>query len=395
MTDANLEDPNGEKPEGEEPRLGYKVIAPEPKNHDDELAQEALLYPFRAEMETKAQEAAAEPPIQRPTFRAVWGERIRKFAESPMRVYAASGVGIGVLLGIVLVVVFWSMGSPDGRYDLGWVTSDASGLKGHLLVEWDKQLDYRLRIEPSDANRQAGFALTVAHSPSPLSVQIHLLNSEGFVLCSREIVLNYDAREAVGAAANHAGSGAGRAEENTPSNAQLTQASDALAAAQEAERELGKDVFQNQIGADGEIEAVYAQGSIPCSAKAYEHAVGWSFSTDFPSLAGQDELLALQKEAWAKAARLSAEAHRRKAPKSAIKLLPFSIEGDDAIVAFDPTHGVIQTRGEKTFFFNKTIANADPAWQDYPVSIHYKCDRSSSCTLMHAGLGAMRARLIR
>jgi hypothetical protein len=325
----------------------------------------------------------------------VWVERLRKFAESPTRVYAAAGVGIGVLLGIILAVVFWSMGSPDGRYDLGWVTSDASGLKGHLFVEWDKQLDYRLRIEPADADRQAGFALAIAHSPSPLSVQIHLLNSEGFVLCSREIVLKFDVRDAVGVAANHPAYGAGRAEEDTASNAQRTQAGDELAAAQEAEWEMGKDVFQNQIGTDGEIEAVHAQGSIPCSAKAYEHAVGWSFSTAFPSLAVQDELLARQREARSEAARLSAEAHRRKAPKSAIKLLPFSIEGDDAIVTFDPARGVIQTRGGKTFNFNQTTASADPAWQDYPVSIHYKCDRGSSCTLMHAGLGGLRARLIR
>lgn len=395
MTDANPQDPNGEKPEEEQPRLGYKVIAPEPKNPDDELAQEALLYPFRAETEAKAQEAAAEAPIQRPSFRAVWVERLRKFAESPTRVYAAAGVGFGVLIGVVLAVVLWSTGSPDGRYDLGWVTSEASGLKGHLFVEWDKQLDYRLRIEPADALRQAGFALAVAHSPSPLSVQIHLLNPEGFVLCSREIALKYDARDAVGAAANLPANEARRMMEDTARNAELTEAGDELAAAQQAERELGKDVFQNQVDADGQIAAVQAQGPIPCSAKAYEHAVSWSFSTDFPSLATQDELLVRQREARAEAERLSAGAHGRKAPKSAIKLLPFSIEGDDAIVTFDPARGIIQTRGGKTFNSYQTTASADSAWQDYPVSIHYKCDRSSSCTLMHAGLGALRARLIR
>jgi hypothetical protein len=69
------------------------------------------------------------------------------------------------------------------------------------------------------------------------------------------------------------------------------------------------------------------------------------------------------------------------------------MEGDDSIVEFDATRGVIETRGGKTFYFDKTGGQgADPKWQDYPVSIHYRCDRAASCILTQARLGALRAR---
>jgi hypothetical protein len=81
-------------------------------------------------------------------------------------------------------------------------------------------------------------------------------------------------------------------------------------------------------------------------------------------------------------------------PKPTLKLLPFALEGDDAIVELDASRGFIETSGRKIFFFDKTGGQgADPKWQEYPVSIHYKCDRISNCTLTHAGLGALRAKL--
>ena len=76
--------------------------------------------------------------------------------------------------------------------------------------------------------------------------------------------------------------------------------------------------------------------------------------------------------------------------------LPFTIEGDDAIVEFDPSFGVIETRGRKLFLIDKaTAAAANTAWQDFPVSIHFHCDQMSNCVLMHSGLGALRVRMKR
>jgi hypothetical protein len=96
------------------------------------------------------------------------------------------------------------------------------------------------------------------------------------------------------------------------------------------------------------------------------------------------------------AARASSTASAARKKKAAIQLLPFTVEGDDAIVDFDAAQGVIATRGRKTFFLDKAAgAAADSAWQDYPVNIHYRCDQSSNCTLTHSGLGGLRARMKR
>jgi hypothetical protein len=255
---------------------------------------------------------------------------------------------------------------------LGPYASSSTGLQGHLFIQWDKKLEYRLTIKPGDPDQQAGFALAVAHPQRPLTIAIHLQDSAGFVLCSREIALKYDAGNAPAPASSAPGSPAGNSD-------------------------AGKENFQNQIDPDGKITAINSQGSLPCSAEAYEKAENWSFSTNFPSLAEQDDWLDRQKEMEAAAGRPSPAgvAPRKKiAPKVAAKLLPFSIEGDDAIVDFDTSHGVIQTRGRKTFLVDKaTAAGADAGWQDYPVSIHYRCDQSSSCMLMRSGAGTLRASL--
>ena len=131
--------------------------------------------------------------------------------------------------------------------------------------------------------------------------------------------------------------------------------------------------------------------TIPCSAKAYENTAQWSFSTNFPTLDEQDEGLQRQQKMGSNPAQKSA-AHK----KAAVKQLPFSIEGDDAIVEFDVNRGVIETIGRKTFFIDKTSTqSASPVWQEYPVSIHFRCNWSSDCTLMHSGAGALRAKLRR
>jgi hypothetical protein len=299
---------------------------------------------------------------------------IREFAQNPIKVYSAAGVSLGVLLGVFIATFFWHPDKPMGPYDLGLSTSSAAGLKGHLYAKWDKKLKYRLTIEPDDIDRQAEFTVAVAHSPRPLSIEINLQDDRGFVLCAKEIMLRYDAQGAIAPAA-------------------------ATSEAQEAEREKGQDIFLNQIGTSGQIASIYAQGDIPCSIKAYQNTFSWSFSSSFPSLTEQDDLLKRQAEEQTNADQLTAASHaihKKKTPSRAISLLSFSIEGDDSIVEFDASRGIIETAARKTFFFSKSSgAGADSGWQDYPVSIHYRCDRASNCILMHEGLGALRAVLKR
>lgn len=388
--------------EPEEPKIpnNYRVIEPEPRSQDAEAED---LYSFRAKEEEEARQAAAQAAAAAAAKRAQasgqtgqaveeWVERLRKFAESPKRVMMAAGVGLGVFA-VLLLAVVWLTSSPEGRYDLGTATNDAAGLNGRLYVEWDQHLTYRLKIEPSDPSQIAGFSLAVGHPAQPQAVTIHLQNPEGFVLCSTEIVLRYDPRVAVAdAAARQAAEATDEDVDSTEPPAPATGLAQQYA--QEAAREQGKDIFQNQLAPDGQIAAITAQGTIPCSKKAYENTTYWSFTADFPPLADQSAMVERLNDAR-DAARRAEEAKRRKAHRPTVKLLPFSIEGDDSIVAFDPAHGVIETNGEKIFYFTPGAAGSNPAWQDYPVSIHYRCDRASNCEIMHAGAGALRARLKR
>ncbi|MGO9317412.1 MAG: hypothetical protein ACLPXT_14725 [Terracidiphilus sp.] len=380
MRDANIEDPN-EKNNEEEQHIAntYRVIEPPPESLDDKpTAPSLFIYPDVNAAEV--QKPASDPPTPQPPSHESLTERMRRFAENPTRFYATIGVGLGILLGITLAV-FLLTGNPEGRNDMGPVISDATGLKGHLYIKWEKTLQYRLTFETIYPEQQAGFALAVSNPLYPLSIEIHLQDAQGVVLCSREIVLKYDARSAA-------------ATYNLPSKPaeaiDFTQLD-----ATEQEREQGMDIFHNQIAPNNKVAAINAQGEIPCSKRAYEKTALWSFSTNFPSLSEQDEWLERQRERRAGATQNSA-ARKKAAAKSADKLLPYSIEGDDQIVEFDINRGVIETSGRKTFFANKTImGSADTVWQDYPVNIHFRCDQNSNCTLMHAGAGALHVRLRR
>jgi pyruvate/2-oxoglutarate dehydrogenase complex dihydrolipoamide acyltransferase (E2) component len=412
LPDAELEEFNSESGDLEPlPMSNYRIVASASEDSDSEPAEpEHLGYasisadadlPIPIDLSAAAEEQlpAAKPPVPPPSSHGFLVERIRKLAKNSTMFYVAAGVSLGVLLGAVIAVASYFMRVPNGRYDMGPVTSTATGLEGHLFIKWDKKLEYRLAVTPSDSDQQARFALAVANSPRPLSIGINLQDSQGFVLCSKEIVLKYDARNAAAAAPSAPDSQAGKTDAAKASGGPLPQETDlARLNAQEAAREQGKDIFRNQIGPDGRIMAINAQGDLPCSADSYEKIASWSLSPDFPPLDEQDELLTRKDEAGAGAERLPAETPAARAKKIAAKaparLLPFSIEGDDAVVDFDLSRGVIQTRGRKMFLVDKaSAATANSSWQDYPVLIHYRCDQTASCTLTQPGVGVLRARL--
>jgi hypothetical protein len=382
MKDANLENPDGKNVKEEEhlPVSSYRLFEPPPEDPDDKIAAAGLFIYTDVNAAAEVQKPASKPPTPQPSSHESLTERLRRFTENTTRFYTTIGVGLGVLLGVV-IAIFLLTSSPEGRYDLGPVTSNATGMKGHLYINWEKTLHYRLTFVASDPELRAGFAYVVANPPRPLSIEIELQDAEGSVLCYREIVLKYDAQSAAIAA-------------NLPNKPPV--ALDlAQLEAQEQEREQGRDVFQNQITPDGKVAIINAQGEIPCSAKAYEKTTQWNFSANFPTIAEQDEWLEHGQRMRTNAAQGSA-AHKTAARKGAEKLLPFTIEGDDMIVEFDVKSGVIVTSGRKTFFVNKTsMGSASPVWQDYPVSIHFRCDQSTNCTLMHSGAGALRVKLKR
>jgi chemotaxis protein histidine kinase CheA len=198
------------------------------------------------------------------------------------------GIILGVLFGGVIAAITWKatkqtappapVGATPGpnlprdTRDLGSVDSSAVGLSGHLTTKWDGKLDYTLAITPDDPARAAVFALMAGDPPRPLSMNIELKNSYGFILCSREAVLKYDAAKA-------------------SADWKLLGNTSAPPAVDEAAREKDKDVFQNQTGADGKLASIRAQGEIPCPAEAYANFAYWSFTPNYPDITEQDQLL--------------------------------------------------------------------------------------------------------
>jgi hypothetical protein len=363
--------PGSEKADEENlPHNSYKVIEPGQESPPVEFVAE-LPPPVFAGTGVDIKNADETPPAPEPPAAKPLTESIRNFIKNPTKIYITASVALGVLLGIFIATFLWHADKPMGPYDLGTSAAKGTGLQGHLFTRWEKKLEYRLTIEPADADLQAGFSLAVAHSPRPLSIAIHLQDDRGFVLCNKEILLRFDANNAIGQAVS-------------------------FSAEQEAAREKNQDLFLNQIGPDGTIAAIYAQGDMQdCSMRDYGKTFTWSITPDFPSIAEQKDLLNRSTQQLANAARQAGAGHvirQKKTPDAVVNLLPFSVEGDDAIVEFDGYRGKIVTEAGKTFFFDKTSgAGSDSRWQDYPVSIHYRCDRASNCVIKHEGILMLHA----
>jgi hypothetical protein len=278
----------------------------------------------------------------------------------------------------------WRQSNPPGPYDLGPAASSAQGLKGHLFTEWNNKVAYRLSIEPDEQDRQASFAHAVSDPPRPVSFDIQIKDPLGFVLCGTSVVLKGDPDKAAPAAV----SGQRPAAQGNPARSE----------SQELERERGKDLFKNEMGPDGQIKAISAQGEITCSRKAYENAASWSFSANFPTLSEQAEWLQGKPLTQANAARPSEEAAAdRKKAKRQIMASPlhFSVEGYDVVSWADASGGVLGTEGGKTFVIDKAASQGSAgAWQVYPANIHYRCDQNAVCLLTRADSTAvLHARL--
>jgi hypothetical protein len=86
--------------------------------------------------------------------------------------------------------------------------------------------------------------------------------------------------------------------------------------------------------------------------------------------------------------------HRKAKKKAAVAPGAFAIEGDDELVGFDSSKGVIQTSARKFFLVSsKTGGDISSKWQDGGSNIHYKCDLYASCTLSRKGAAVLYAKL--
>jgi hypothetical protein len=309
-------------------------------------------------------------------------------------VYALVSVALGLAVGGAVATMAMRPAGRTGAHDLGQMLFSPAGVKGHLVLNWDKKLDYKLAVEPSDPARAGEFAQVIAAPPRPLSVAIELKDADGYALCMKTIAVKYDPAHA---APSGPQSGAPASQ---PAPAELEKRQE-----QEAERERGKDLFQSQAGEDGQIQSISAAGEIPCSNQDYASAVAWSFAPDFPSVDEQTALLqhhASETETATAAAPAEAKgtpvtaAHRKAKKKAADQPGTFAIEGDDELVGIDSSRGIAKTTTSVTFLLSAAMAkDAAARWQDLPASIHYKCDMNYACTLTHRGAVVLTAQLRR
>jgi hypothetical protein len=248
---------------------------------------------------------------------------------------------------------------PDAD-DMGAGIAQASGLRGHLVTRWQQgKTQYMLKMEPLDPRDSEGFAAVAANPTKPISINIRLLDASGFALCGKQILL-------------HSGS-------QHPA--------------------LGVDVFQNIQGDDGTVEALWAQGDLPCSPDQYRKFDYWDLSTNFPTIAEQEALLGKRPPVVAVTGSPQAIATtagirgRRKAAAAKGPVSMFFFEGDDQISMYEPARAVLTDDSGRSFFIpvksDQTIA---ATWAANYAHIHFKCDQRANCAL-RTGAGEILAKM--
>jgi len=287
--------------------------------------------------------------------------------------------------------------------DLGQGVSAVAGLRGHLLTQWagnakTGSVQYQLRMEAIGPVQAPGFELVNANPPAPYSINMRLLDSGGFALCGKEILFHFDPATAplpmpvitqTGKKAE-----AARAAARSARQAELERMQ-----AAEAERERGKDIFQNQAGEDGKVTAVNAKGTLPCSPDQYKRAYYWDFTTNYPSVDEQQAMLDPKAAAEARREKEqgdgsdSRSSHRKSAPKKLLSA--YYIQGDDRVTGFDPIRGVLEATAGKGFTVPAKPEHTIAAnWAHNYSLIHYKCDQHANCALTSAGgMSVVHARL--
>ena len=308
---------------------------------------------------------------------------------------------IGGFAALVIFAIFAAMNvnkpkddtPPPGDLGPGIVAAD--GLRGHLETRWDGnsktgKLAYKLQIVPMEDRWVAGFSHVVISPPLPMSVNIRLLDSTGFALCGKEIDFPFDPHgaavpvtvSAVGANGKKLSPAEREAAIQAARQSQVSQMQ-----AAETAREQGKDLFQNQVGTDGQVAAVDAQGALPCSPDQYKRANYWDFNTNFPTL--DEQAILLDPKAHAKD--LASGHQKRTLTKWGDG---FVIQGDDRVTGYDQARGLLWAE-DRTFAIDKRFGQTTASsWASNYTLIHYRCDQHATCSLTAAGQAAvLHARL--
>jgi hypothetical protein len=253
---------------------------------------------------------------------------------------------------------------PVPYIDMGSQRFDPAGLSGRLIARWQSSASYELFLDPIDQGQVARFAAMALDPPRQLSITLRFRDAAGLVTCQKSILLPTPVPHDPGT-------------KFTPSPGQ--------------QQTTTGDTVQNMTGEDGQIAEIDLTGPLPCAAKAYTTFKSWDFFTDFPTLAEQDDWLRQEKG-------LNAKAHgSNNGLSSQIQRLPTAIEGDDVIVADNPSRGTVETGGGRVFFLGVAgMRNRTAAWQVFPASIYFHCDKSGSCLLTRTNSHvSLQARLLK
>ena len=332
-------------------------------------------------------------------------ERQIKKEQSQTKKYAAIGIGLGLAVG--LAVAFLMRHPGGGISDMGAVNAAQYGLTGHLTTDWkDNRLAYRLTIEPAAQAQRTGFQENVNSSPRPLSLILQAKDPFGAVLCSDTILVKYDPHYAPSVATKELKPNASRAEQALAARNEIAKGITlARLEGQELDREHGKTLFQNDVGADGQVASITAQGVLPCAKKDVDQFASWSFLSDFPIVAkpvvskggapdrssNADTSTADDDAKKSEEVAVAAKARKKPVPPP---VPPIFVEGDDQIAWFDATGGVAETRGGKALMLDKgDNLVASLKGRDLPIAIHYRCNEMAGCTFSGVGLGLHHARL--
>ncbi len=65
------------------------------------------------------------------------------------------------------------------------------------------------------------------------------------------------------------------------------------------------------------------------------------------------------------------------------------MQGDATIAGYDAGTGSIETHEGQTFILDKPAGETSAIdWPDFPFDVHYRCDQTGDCTLLHGGASA-------
>ena len=289
------------------------------------------------------------------------------------------GAGI-VAAGIFAVLMLTKPSTASVPFqDLGPGVSDVAGLKGHMVTRWQKDVQYELKFEPLFAIYGSGFAYTVGHPPTTLWINLRLLDSTGYALCSKQIAFR------PGAARTNVDLALLQQPAARILNVSATSPS-ATGSGRQAPSRAGQDpdTFQNVIGDDGQISSVYVQGVLPCTEAQYKKFNYWDFTTNFPSVEQQDALMKAPGIARARAAAAARAAQKQREARSP----HYFVEGDTSVRAYDAATATLEGgSGQRFIVVKKVELPTANAWAQNNAQIHYKCDTLSNCMLTRAGDG--------